>query len=802
MWTNYLKVALRSLFKNKSFSFINIFGLAASMSVCLLVIMLIRDAYQFDRFHPESDRVYRMITDAQRKGGGEESYATIPLPVGKALTEDFSYVQSWVPLVRRLNGDFRYDGKTLPVRGLLTDGAFFDVFGFQLEYGNPLTVLTEPNSIVLTSETAQKFFPGSNPVGQVLENDVLGNFKVTGVLAPFPGKTHLEFEALGALSTLTGIEQANPELSPVLDNWNNYYSTYSFVRLREGVSKEAAEQALKQIATDAFADLELESRDAGYRFRLQSLGQITPGPVLSNNMGRGLPELLLWFLGVLSGIVILSACFNYTNLTIARALNRAKEIGVRKVMGASRWQVFRQFISESIVVAGIALVLAFGLLQLTIPLFNQLQFLEFSDVSLVLDAPVAGWFLAFAIVVGLVAGLLPALVLSRFQPLAIMQKLQNVRLFSRIGLRKVLLVSQFAVSLFFMVMLTIIWKQVNYALQGNFGFGEHTLVNIDTQDKELGPLFAEFRQNAHVEQVSAVSHLMGTWEDSKIDVRTEMQAEPFGVRDYFVDDQYLDNMDLKLVAGTSFPDNPTQQRELFAVVNPKFLEQFKLGTPAEAIGKPIIIGDSTTLTIRGVVEDFLYKPLNYALEPLLLRYDPAQWNILNVRLKTTDVPAAITALERSWKRIDPSTDLSYQFYDETVQENFANLYDIIWIVAYFGAMGILIACMGLLGMAIYSVETRAKEISIRKVIGAAPADLIRMLSKGYLSLLVVATLLAVPASFLLGSKVLESFAFHIPLNVLVFIPGILVLFGLGMLTIGSQTVRAALNNPANQLRTE
>ena len=802
MWTNYFKVALRNLLKHKSFSFINIFGLAASMSVCLLVIMLVRDAYQFDQFHPESDRVYRVLTDAQRKGGGEESYASTPFPIGKTLTEEYSYVETWTPLVRRLNVEFSGNNKKLRVKGLLADSTFFEIFGFQLAEGDPATALNEPNSIVLTAESAEKFFKNRNPLGQALETTTLGSYKVTGVLAPFPGKTHLEFDALGSLSSLAGMEQLEGRPASVQSSWNNYYSTYNFIRLRKGVSRASAEQALAQISKEAYADLELESRDAAYRFRLQPLSAITPGPIYSNSMGKGLPEMLLWFLSALSGIVIISACFNYTNLTIARALTRAKEVGVRKVMGASRWQVFRQFISEALVVAALALGLGFLLLQATIPLFNQLQFLEFTDVSLQLDWATAGWFVAFSLGVGLIAGALPALVMSRFQPLAIMQKLQNTQLFRRVGLRKVLLVAQFSVSLVFLIVLTIVWKQANFALQGNFGFNASTIVNVDLQGQPYNRVLAEFEKNSQVEKISAVSHLMGTWQDSKVDVRAKIGDEMQGVRDYFIDDQYLDNVGIKLTTGQNFPQNPAQSQELFALVNEKFLKDFKLGTPEEALGKTIIVGDSTALAIRGVTEDFLYKPLSYALEPLLLRYDPAQWQLLNLNLKSTDMPGTIAALERSWKKVDKDNALSYQFYDETVRENFANMYDIMWIVAYFGAMGMLIACMGLLGMAIYSVEIKAKEISIRKVIGAGPRDLIRMLSKGYLVLLAVATIIAVPLGFLLGKQLLETFAFHIPLNVLVFLPGVAVLFILGVLTIGSQTVRAALGNPVEHLRSE
>lgn len=801
MWSNYFKVALRNLLKHKSFSAINIFGLAASMSVCLLVILLIKDAYRFDRFHPESDRVYRVITEAQRKGGGEEGYASSPFPMGKTLTEDYSCVETWTPLVRSLNGSFTAEGKLLDIRGLLTDGAFFQIFGFQLAQGDAATALSEPKTVVLSAETAKKFFGTADPMGKILHNNALGDFKVTGVLEPFPGKTHLEFDALGSLASLKAMETGPDEMA-ISSNWNNYYMTYNFVRLRKGVPRETAETAMRQIAANAYAKLKLESRDAGYRFYLQPLSGITPGPAFSNSMGKGLPSILLWFLSALGAIVMLSACFNYTNLSIARALTRAKEVGVRKVMGATRGQVFRQFVSEAVVVSGLSLGLAFLLLQGTIPLFNQLQFLESTDVSLQMDGATAGWFLAFALGVGLLAGILPATVLSRFQPLIILQKLQNTKLFRRVGLRKVLIVSQFAVSLVFIITLTVIWRQINFAVRENFGFHDNLVINLDLQGQAYGPITEDLRQSPQIEQISAISHLMGTWRDSKVDVRVQPGDDPIGVRDYFIDQAYLKNMDLPLVAGQDFPYNPTQGRELFAIVNEKFLDQFKLGAPESAVGKSIILEDSTPVSIRGVVKDFLFKPLNYQLEPLLLRYDPSRLAVLNLKVSGNDLPGTLAYLERTWKKFDKSRPVKYEFYDETVRNNFADMYDMAWIVAYFGLLGMLIACMGLLGMAIYSVETRAKEISIRKVIGANARDVVRLLSKGYFLLLVIAAAVAVPIGYLLGQQFLQLFAFQIPMGIMVFLPAIALVFGLGGITIGSQTLRAAISNPVRHLQNE
>ncbi|MEO1259998.1 MAG: ABC transporter permease [Bacteroidota bacterium] len=802
MLKSYLKIAFRNLLKNKSFSFINVFGLAASLSVCLLCILLIKDSHSYDQFHADTDQVYRLITTPVRKSGNVEAYASSPYRVGQALYEDYSQVEYWVPLMRTFNSDVRYNDNTLSNRGLFTNASFFEVFGFELSAGDPLTALNDPYSVVLTHDLAERIFKNADPIGQYLEMPAYETpFQVTGVLKPFPGKTHLKFDALGSMSTQLALDKL-PESRNFSTNWLDYYMTYNFVKLKNGSGKEEVEAALKDIAGTRYTDLQLESRDMGYNFSIQALDDITPGPHFSNNMGDAMPEQVLWFFSILGIIVMLSACFNYTNLTVARSLTRAKEVGVRKVMGATRGQVFGQFISESLVVALFALGLGYFILEFLTPILSKTPLMTMADVSFDKDFQVVGWFFLFTILVGLVAGLLPATVLSKFSPLSIMQKLQNVRLFRWIGMRKALIVFQFAISLVFILCLSIAWKQINYAVAENFGADRTDIVNVYMQGNELGKLQAAFTQLPQVKKISATSHLMGTWQDSKEDVRIDQGDEAVGVRDYAVDHRFIDNFGLELIAGENFPDHPNQQHEVFAIVNETFLHQFDLGSPQEAVGRSLLISDSSLVSIRGVVKDFLYKPLTYSLEPLLIRYQPERLNVINLTVSGTDLPTTVAAIERTWKQVDEEQTIVYQFYDETVAENFSNIKELAKVVGIVGVLGLVIACLGLLGMAIYSVETKAKEISIRKVIGASASDLVRHLSRGYVMLLLIAVLVAVPASYLIGSQLLQTFAFSIPLNVWVFLPGVLVLILLGILTVGSQTVRAAFGNPVDNLRNE
>jgi putative ABC transport system permease protein len=801
MLTNYIKIALRSLSKNRLFSGLNIFGLALSMSVSLFILLLFRDAYRYDQFHPERDRVYRVNTEALRKNGDTERYASTPFPIGVALAQGFSQIEEMTHIARYLNGETKSEGKILPLSGLFADPVFFRVFGFPMREGNPATALAEPFSIVLTESSAARFFPGASALGKTLEITGLGAFKVTGVLDKFPGKTHFEFEALASAASIPALEKSEA-LPKVLENWNDYYSTYTFLRLRPGASPTQAEEALAAIAKAEYTGRTLETRDAGYRFYLHPLSEITPGPILSGNMGRGLPAFLLWFLAALGAIIMLSACFNYTSLTLARAITRAREIGVRKVMGATRSQVAGQLIGEGVVTALIALVFGWLLMKFIQPAFNSLSFTEFADVSVREDGVTALWFLGFAIFVGVLSGVLPALAMSRISPAAVLRRLEGLRFFRRLGLRKTLLVMQFTASLVFIILVTVVSKQVSHVMNMDYGFRTAQILNVQLQGESAQKIRQVFSAVAGVERISAASINMGTYQDNSVDVKTAPEVEPVEVRDYSVDKNFSENMGLTFVAGENFPENPVPGRESFAVVNEAFLKKFQLGSPTEALGKQILIGDSTVLTLRGVVKDFLFKPAEYALEPLLLRNAPEQWQILNVKISAGDPTATLVALQRAWAQAVPERVMESEFYDETIRSNMSNLQDILAIISVFALLGVVIAALGLLGMATYTVETRAKEVGLRKVLGATATDLVLLLSRNFLILLCIAVLAATPLAWLLGIQFLNLFAHRISMGAGVLLPGILLLFGIAAFTIGSQTVRAALANPVKSLRSE
>lgn len=800
MIQNYLIAAWRNLRKNHLFSGINIFGLGLSMGVCLFILLLIRSAYNYDKFHPEGDRVYRVNTNSIRKSGDTEPYATSPWPLGATLATGFSQVEAATRISNRVNGEVSGDGKVLPIRGMFAEPSFFEVFGFSLLEGNAASVLNEPFSIVLSQKAADRFFPRTEAIGKALKINGYGEFQVTGVLAKAPGKTHLEFDALVSAASMPALENSRSLDADFSKNWNDIYSTFTYIRLRDGVSASQMNEALASIAKMEYGNRRLESRDDAYEFYLQPLHGITPGPLLSNSMGRGVPNILLWFLMVLGGVVMLSACFNYTNLTLARAISRAREIGVRKVMGASRWQVAGQLLGEGVVTALFALGTGWLLMKLVQPAFNSLSFTQYLDVSVQEDGVTALWFLGFAIAVGLLAGALPALAMSRITPSSVLQRLVNLRFFKHLGLRKALLITQFAVSLLFIIMVTAVSKQIGFMAQLDYGFNTSQLLNVELQGQLPEKIIPVLAAVPGVERISAMSHTLGTHNDMAEDVRVTPEAEKTPVREYFVDKNFFENLQLSLVAGENFPEKSaaSQREESFAIVNEHFCEKFQLGTPAEALGKQILMGDSGRLIVRGVVKDFLFRPAEDALEPLLLRNSAREWTMLNLKIAPGDPQTTVVALQRAWSLAVPDRPMESEFYDQAIERNFAEFRDMLSIISVFALLGIV----GLLGMATYTVETRMKEVGLRKVLGASPWQLVTVLSRRFLVLLGIAVLLAAPIGWLLGSQFLQLFANRISMGAGVLLPGILILLGVGALTVGSQAWRAAVSNPVKSLRSE
>ena len=802
MIKNYLLIAFRNAARHKLFSFINVFGLALSLSFCLLVIMIIVDQTSFDTFHPRAGDIYRVLTNAHRKNGNIESYASSPFPLGEILAAESPAVENIVHVVRGLSSEAALGANRISLEGFFAGPSFFQMFGFALEEGTREDALTRPQSVVLTKEAALRIFGEKKALGATLTLRGLGDFQVTGVLAPKQGKTHLEFDALGSLSSLPVLEQEK-KVGSILTNWNNYYSNYTYLRLQHDRSPDELESLLSSVQDRFYGQLELESRDKGYSFELQPLTEISPGRMLSQSVGRALPDIVLYFLGALALIGMGAALFNYTNLTLARSLTRAKEIGLRKVVGADRRQLFTQFMSESVFMAVTALILSIVLLQtVLVPGFQGLQIAESFDITLSLTPALGLLFTAFAVIIGLVAGLIPASVMSGFRPTAILKDVSQVRIFSGLTLRKVLLVVQFTLTIVLFIVITVMQRQVSHALTMNYGFDWHNTMTVRLQGQDAGRIAQQFSQHPNVQAITAMSHHPLTWEDWSDDVRIRPSDDATGVRLYHVDANFVELFGLSLVAGGNFHKDLPRSNERLVLVNERFVEKFKMGSPGDAIGHSFIIGDSTEIRIAGVLKDFFYKPATYELQPLMLTFAPQSWSVLALRLRGGDIAATKQSLEATWKELDPYHPFTGRMYDEILEDVYDISFETMAIVGFLAVLVFAVSLLGLLGIVTFQVESRVKEIGIRKVLGAETRNLLLLLARKEMALLLLSTLIAVPAGLVLSSGFLEEFAHRIALGVFDVLPAILIVYLCAGTTVVLQAIRAAVANPVGALKYE
>ena len=802
MFKSILTTALRNILRNRSFSLINLIGLSISMSLALLIILVIREQYSFDQFHNDDDRIYRINTRAIRVNGGSEDYASSPLPLAEALRTDYTLVEDMVRINRRFNGDAIYGRVNVPLNGLFADQSFLQVFNFVLEKGNPATALLDPRSIVLTHDAKEKLFGNQEALGKTISVSGYGEFSITGVLKPFPGKTHFEFEMLGSMSALPSLEK-DGIVGQVTDNWNDYYSTYTYFKIKEGKNQSDVEKALATIASENYKGLRLETRDKGYEFFLLNLADITPGPMMSNQMGQGMPELLIYFLSALVGIVMLMACFNYTNLMIAKSLTRAREIGIRKIVGAQRFQVFLQFVGEAVVFSLICLAFSYLMMQVLKPGFMQLNIAREFETELVEDYTLYIYFFLFAVAVGVVAGLLPAGYLSAFKPVNVLKD-SNLKVYSRLTFRKALIVTQFTLSIVFIIVVLVVYRQVNYMVSTDYGINDKNILNIRLQGMSFEKLANEVKALPGVVSVGGVSHKLGTWQDRASDYKRNREDESFVMRDFVVDENYINNLDMVFLSGENF--NPSREgvNESQVILNEQALAMFNFKDPVSAIGQTVYTNDSIMLTVSGVVKDFHFRPLSYQIGPLALRYRTAELNFVSARIVPSQRDVIIASVESIWKKLDPVHPLEYSMMEEEIDDAYTagGFTDVLTIVGYISFLAISLACLGMLGMAMYSTQTRMKEIGVRKVMGASSKEVAVLLSKTFLFLMGIAAVIGIPIGYFFGDMFLSTYAYKIEITPALILVGIAIVGSLGILTVWSQTWRAASSNPVKSLRYE
>ncbi|RNC85829.1 MAG: ABC transporter permease [Balneola sp.] len=798
MFGNYIKTATRNIKKSALFSGINIIGLSVSMAVGLILISGINYQFSFDQFHVNKDRIYRVTTEVQDAYFGTSLYATAPV----ALAEDYFENNESIDELVRIRSDFsgvgKTESKTLPVSGLYADASFFRIFSFDLLEGSPITALESPNSIILTEETAKRLFDDESAMGKVIDFESHGLFQVTGIVQNPPKNSHIQFNSLVSYSTIDNLVSEDSRYS-YLNSYENLNSGYVYVMLNDKSNHKVVESGLSSLATQISERISNKS----YQYSLQPLSKITPGKSHLNHIGTELDILLLIILSSLVGVIILSTCFNYTNLSVARALGRTKEVAIRKTLGGSRFQVFLQFIIEAIVISLLSLVVAvtisFSIKPFFYSLSSEVQFLFPFEIT----PMVVVYFLLFAVMVGIIAGILPALMLSKQKVLKLLKGVGQFQLFKFLNVRKSLIILQFTLSLICIIFASFIMKQFNYSVNFDMGFQRDQILNIRLQGTDSQIVKDEFSKIPEISSISMSSGYLGVGSRSRAWMNNEFSSDSVIVNYMSVDPNYIENHSIPLVAGRGFNEFDYESEDELIIINQRFIEEFNLGNPVDAIDKVIYSPTNYAYRIIGVTSDFHYDRLRNPIGSFFFIYEPEIFQYANFKVVTTDIPSLMEKVQISWIRVNKNFDLYSEFYDERVEEAYSFYKIAFGIIGLATLLTVLIASIGLLGIVVYTSQTRRKEVAIRKVLGADEKGLVYLLSKSFLTMLFWASGLSVLITYLFFTFVLfPQETYHAKIGFWDFGIGVFIILGLGLLTTTTQTLRVARSNPVESIQNE
>lgn len=791
MFRNYLKIAFRNLWKHKAFSFINIMGLTVGMTACFLIFLYVRFELSYDAFNTKADRIYRVVADIKTpsevlKMAGP-SWAAPP-----NIKDEFPEVEAFVRiktssmLVRKGDIKFQEDNAAF------ADSAFFEVFDIKLLKGDPKKVLNDQMSIVLSQTAAKKYFGKNDPIGQTLLFTAEGiPATVKGVMEDMPENSQVKADVLISMSTIT--IRFNPGLDA---QWGNYGSS-AYLLLKPGVNAKALEAKFPAFIKKRNGKQEQESQMYA-TILLEPLREVY---LYSTRGGTGNINNVYIF-SIIAVFILLIACINFINLTTARSTERAKEVGIRKVVGAIKGQLTWQFIGESVILCLIALFLTVGLSALLLPLFNQLAGKQVSE-GIFSNWQYLGFLSLAAVSIGLLAGIYPALVLSSFKPIVVL-KGRFATGMRGILLRKGLVVAQFSISIALIIGTIIVYRQMNFMRSRDLGFNKDQTVIIPTDND---PAKESFKQSLTtipaVKSVSLSSSAPGTGNPaaySEIENKKgDLQIANLDL--YFVDFDYIKLYDIKVVAGRAFSHDFLTDSTQAMIMNETAVKLFGYSSPQEAVGRRFKQWGREG-KIVGVIKDFHFRSLQQDIKPLTMRIEPGGSDLVSVKIAAANLPVTLAAIESKWKTILPNRPFSYTFLDEIfdrqyrAEERFGKLF------FNFSILAIFISCLGLLGLAAYSTMQRTKEIGIRKVMGASVAGIVNLLSKDFLKLVVISFFLAAPAAWYFMRLWLQDFAYRTPIAWWIFaIAGVAALV-IALATISFQAIKAAVMNPVKSLRSE
>ncbi|MEQ8241175.1 MAG: ABC transporter permease [Cyclobacteriaceae bacterium] len=787
------------MFKHRSFTAINIFGLALSMSVCMVIILLVLHHYRFDTFHEKGDRTYRIITyEEGRVSELLPGHATSPLPIGKWLKENYSQVEEVTNMNIGFDGELVSDHKVINIRSIFADEHFFEVFSFELAEGNPLTALKEPYSLILSEEKAKLLFPESSAMGKLVKFESHGSYKVTGIIKKPTSPTHVSIEAFGSMSTITSLV-AKGLFNETYNSWKNQWMNYNYVTLKEGADPDELIELINKISEE---NTQLEEGKSRNVFVYQKITDIVPGRILGNEMEFALPRIALLIFVVLAIIVIATASINYTNLSIAKSISRAKEIGIRKANGANRSQIVFQFLIESCIIAIISFVIAIPIYKYLILRFNELWI--FNQIGIQLEDNLNAYltFLAFTLFLGFFTGLGPSLFLSKINIISslkgvVSRPLLNKRWY-RFSSKKMLLSVQFGLSIFLLVTIFLLKSQGDFLVNGNYGFNEDQIFYMEMQGKDEAILRSEFEDIIGISSISFTSHNPAVGRSHGGGLSLDKAIEPVTIYHFSVDEKYLQAMELNLLVGSNFTDGSEQQM----IINEQAVKILGIENNREAIGQFLYDEDSLTYTIIGVVEDYHWEPIMKSIQPLALKIAPESYELMYFKMEDPNPKSVEARLQEKWLELDETRAFKGGFLSKEMDMTYQFFFDIGNILTLVGFLALTITGLGFLGMISFDLKTRTKEIGIRKVLGAEFGSILWSLSKGFIKMLMLTSAFAYPMAIVVNNLWITQMAQHAPIGFGNIGPAILLVVVMAGVTIVTQVWKNTQKNPVDALKSE
>ena len=787
MLKNYLLIALRTLRRQKGYAALNVVGLAVGVACCLFLLLFVRDELSYDRFHEEPEALFRLHADFAERG---REIALTPALVGPLLERELPEVQTFTRLVAS-GGVVRAEERVFDEGAFhFADSTFFEVFTHAFLAGDAETALDRPNTVVLTASTAERYFGDADPIGQTLVRNNDETFEVTGVMVDVPANSHYRFDFLASFSTLPWVEHGA---------WTGA-NFYTYVRTR---SVEAGETLPAQVSA-LLSRLE-EAGESPWALRVVPVTDIHLHSRAEHEIDATGDATYVKGFTLVALLILLIACINYMNLATARAGQRAKEVGLRKSLGAFRGQLVRQFFSESAVLTSGGLALALVLVGIGLPWFNEIsgKALTFGTLG---EPEIIALVIGTFLVVSVVAGSYPALYLSGFQPARVLRG-RAVASGASSWLRRGLVVLQFGVSAFLIAGTLVVMSQLRFLSDQHLGFDKEHLVTLPLGDpilREQYPAIEDaIRQSPNVTEVAAVNQIPGNlgW-TSGFHAEGVSDEEPLYVRGLPADATVADGLGLELVAGAAFPASPPapDSTNFLYLLNETAARQAGW-TAEEAVGKRMAV-DARRGEVVGVVRDFHFRSLHDAIDPLAIWYDPGNVRHLVVRLAPGDTRAALGHLEGVWGQFAAHRPFSYRFLDDVYDRLYRSEQQLGRIVSVFAFLAIFVACLGLFGLASFTAERRRKEVGVRKVLGATVPNLVLLLARDFVVLVAVAFVIAVPLVWLGMREWLGGFAYQVGLGPGPFLVAGGLLLAVALVTVSTQALRAASSDPVKALRYE